>query len=258
MAIQEVSLGAALVAFAGGLISFFSPCVAPLVPAYLSYLSGTVRPLAVGVDGSAAIAAAGRQRASLRVSLLFVAGFSAAFVALGLLAASFGSLVVAFRPVLETVVGIVMLVMGAFLLGLLPRAWSSILMREARLHLAPDAFAGLGAAAPVVLGALFAAGWTPCIGPVLAALLTYVGASGSLAEGAVLLSVYSAGFAVPFIAVGLGWSAGLRTLQWAKRHGRAIELATGVGLLLVGLLYVSGQAETFAIWAQRYTPTLFH
>ena len=257
MAIQGVGWGAALVAFAGGLISFFSPCVAPLVPAYLSYLAGTVRPLAAGVEGSAVIVTAGRSRAPLHVSLLFVAGFSAAFVLLGLLVASFGALVAAYRPVLETVVGIVMLVMGAFLLGLLPRTWSEVLMREARLHLAQDALGGLGAAAPVVLGALFAAGWTPCIGPVLASLLTYVGASGSLAKGAVLLSLYSLGFAVPFIAVGFGWSAGLRTLQWAKRHGRAIELATGVGLLLVGLLYVSGQAQTFAIWAQRYSPTLF-
>ena len=259
--IQHVSWSTMLVALGGGLLSFFSPCVAPLVPAYLGYLSGVARPTSARgapSDGARAIGAERTGSTPLSISLLFVGGFSAAFVALGLLAASFGTLVVAYRPVVETVVGIVMLVMAAFLLGLLPRTWSSVLMREARVHLGPSALSRLGPAGPLALGVLFAAGWTPCIGPVLAALLTYVGAAANPGVGALLLSVYSLGFALPFVAVGLGWSAGLRTLQWAKRHGHAIELATGVGLLLVGILYVSGQAETFAIWAQRYTPSLLH
>ncbi len=131
-------------------------------------------------------------------------------------------------------------------------------MREARIYLRPSALSSLGAAGPFALGGLFAAGWTPCIGPVLAALLTYVGAAANLGKAALLLGLYSLGFAVPFVAVGLGWSAGLRTMSWARRHSHAISLVTGGGLVLVGVLYVSGQAETFAIWAQRYTPTLFH
>jgi cytochrome c-type biogenesis protein len=255
--IQHISWSAAFLAFGGGLVSFFSPCVAPLVPAYLGYLAGTVRTPSTAVEPSSEGVPI-RRRVLLRVSLLFMSGFSLAFVGLGLLAASFGSLIVAYRPVVETLAGAVMLVMGAFLLGLLPRDWSNVLMREARIHLRPHLRESLGVAGPFALGGLFAAGWTPCIGPVLAALLVYVGAAANLGQAALLLGVYALGFAVPFVAIGLGWSAGLSSLRWAKAHGHALSLATGVGLVLVGLLYVSGQAQAFAIWAQRYTPTPFH
>ncbi len=252
-----------LLTFLGGLVSFFSPCVAPLVPGYIGFLSGgQLKSVAdYGADGERVLASKGPAlalalpvRPAWQVSLLFVMGFSAAFVALGLLAASFGVLFVAYKPVVETVVGIVMLAMGAFLLGLLPRGWSALLAREGRIHLSPSSARRFGPAGPVLLGALFAAGWTPCIGPVLAALLTYVGASADLGKGALLLGVYTAGFALPFLALGVGWSAGLRSLDWLKRHGRAVELASGIGLVLVGVLYVSGQATTFAAWAQRVSP----
>ena len=252
--------GVGLLTFLGGLVSFFSPCVAPLVPGYIGFLSGGR--LARATDSPEADQApkaadpAPRLRALLawQVSLLFIGGFSAAFVALGLLAASFGVLFVAYKPVVETVVGIIMLAMGAFLLGLLPRGWSALLAREGRVHLSPRIATRLGPAGPVLLGALFAVGWTPCIGPVLAALLTYVGASADRGTGAVLLGIYSAGFALPFFALGVGWSAGLRSLDWLRRHGRAVQLASGIGLVLVGMLYVSGQATAFAAWAQRVSP----
>jgi cytochrome c-type biogenesis protein len=172
---------------------------------------------------------------------------------MGLLAASFGSLLVAYRPVLETIAGIVMLAMGAFLLGLLPRGWTLVLMREWRFS-APngvvDGFAPLG------LGLLFAAGWTPCIGPVLGSILTYVGATGSMATGALLMVLYSLGFAVPFLAVGLGWSMGLRALGWLKRHGELVTRLSGVALVIVGLLYLTGQVAQISIWAQHFGPKL--
>ncbi len=172
----------------------------------------------------------------------------------GLLAASFGILVAAYKPVVETLVGIIMLAMGAFLLGVFPPSWTALLAREGRVHLPPSVVGRLGPASLLLLGALFAAGWTPCIGPVLAALLTYVGASADLGRGALLLGVYAAGFAVPFFALGLGWSVGLRSLDWLKRHSRAVQSASGIGLVLVGVLYVSGQATAFAAWAQRVAP----
>src|SRR5260221_3696966 len=195
--IQHVSWGAALVAFGGGLVSFFSPCVAPLVPAYLGYLSGAARPALNVVVGKPSTA-------SLRTSLLFVGGFSVAFVALGLLAASFGYLVVAYRPALETLVGIVMLVMGAFLLVLLRRTWSSLLMREARIYLRPSALGGLGAAGPFALGGLFAAGGAPRIGPGLAALLTYVGPPATPGQVPPSPRPVSPWCAVPSVAVRRG------------------------------------------------------
>jgi cytochrome c-type biogenesis protein len=254
--LDHAGAGVLLIAFAGGLLSFFSPCVAPLVPGYIGYLSGTV--LQRG-EGGSEVALDGARRVPLlaQACLLFVGGFSAAFIALGLLAGSFGGLLVAYRPVMETIAGIVMLAMGVFLLGLLPRGWTALLMREGRVQLPTSAVRGLGAAAPFALGIVFAAGWTPCIGPVLAAILAYAGASANVGQGALLLTVYSLGFAVPFLAVGFGWSAGVRALGWVKRYGHAISLVSGVLLVLLGVLYLAGQASIFAVWAQRLgTPFL--
>ncbi len=330
MNVQSMSLGVAFVTFLGGLLSFFSPCVCPLIPGYLAYLARFTEPQALQQAGSEAppavdradreaagagtVAALGAATAVLAVTpsgvsafegaheaapqtfprtmqttvrmgmrwsgvrslsqmartqiarfrspaftatALFVLGFSTAFVALGLLAASFGTLVAAYQPVMQTVVGIVMLAMGALVLGWLPTELLDPLQREFRLHLDTERLRPLGRAAPVALGMVFAAGWTPCIGPVLAALLTYVGASANLGWGATLLSVYSLGFAVPFLALGAGWSVSLRATRWITRHGLAVSRVTGAALLLLGLLYITGEITVFAIWAQRYTPSLF-
>jgi cytochrome c-type biogenesis protein len=248
--LQHVGIGTAALAFVAGLLSFFSPCVAPLVPGYIGYLSGAAR-AEVTPDSDAVPTVAGARRSLTPATLLFVGGFSAAFVALGLASASVGRLVAAYRPVLETVAGVIMLAMGAFLLGLLPRGLTVVLLGERRLHLRPSAMRGLRAAGPFALGVVFAAGWTPCIGPVLAAILAYVGASADRTAGVALLAAYAAGFALPFLAVGLGWSAGLRALGWVKRYGRGITLASGVALIAVGVLYLAGEAQLFASWAQN-------
>jgi len=244
-------LGVALAAFAGGLVSFFSPCVAPLVPGYIGYLSGATLQPADEMGGATAAVTSWRASPALIVSGLFVGGFSATFIALGLLSASFGRLLLADRPVMETVAAIVMLAMGAFLLDLLPKQLTEVLLREGRLRLHQGVGTRLGAGAPFALGVVFAAGWTPCIGPVLAAILAYVGASGSPAVGALLLAIYSLGFAVPFLAVGLGWSASLTMLRLARRYGPIISKISGVALVLVGLLYLSGHAELFTQWATQ-------
>jgi cytochrome c-type biogenesis protein len=275
-AATHLGWGAALIAFGAGLASFFSPCVAPLVPGYIGYLSGTAAPLddaplpsATPVLSSAggattatvSMPAALRTRAALAPCLLFVAGFSAAFVLLGLATSSFGRLIVAYRPVLETVAGIVMLVMGAFVLGWLPRGLTLALMRERRLPSRlrlPAWLSRIGAPArgiaPFGLGVVFAAGWTPCIGPVLAAILVYAAAEANRGIGALLLAIYSLGFAIPFIAVGLGWATSLRAVGWLRRHGNVISTVTGVALLVFGVLYLTGEVTVFAVWAQRFTP----
>ena len=269
---EQITIGALALVFAGGLLSFFSPCVAPLVPGYISYITSLVErtePTAQPQLAGVSVVASGTLRQDVasapmgirarlaspatRASLLFVLGFSLAFVALGLVAGSFGVLLAAYRPVMETIAGIVMLTMGAFLLGLLPKDMTYTLMREARLHLSERSLRGWGLAAPVALGAVFAAGWTPCIGPVLASILAFVGASGGDAvQGTVLLAAYSLGFALPFLAIGLGWSASLRALGWAKRYSGVIAKISGVVLILVSLLYLTGEVAVISSWAQHF------
>lgn len=255
MAEGQMGLGLAFIAFAGGIVSFFSPCVAPLVPGYIGFLSGTV----VSADGTGALSGTSGRRLNpvMVATLIFIAGFSVAFIALGLLLGSFGVILRAYQPVMQTIAGIVMIAMGAFLLGLLPRALTDWLMHEGRLQLRNDRIGRLGIAAPFVLGIVYAAGWTPCIGPVLTSILAFVGASGSAAEGVILLTFYALGFAVPFLAVGLGWSAGLRALGWVKRYGHTISLVSGGVLVVVGILYLTGEVAVFASWAQQFTPQIF-
>jgi cytochrome c-type biogenesis protein len=248
----QISWGAALVAFLAGAASFLSPCVAPLIPGYITYLSGSGA--APEPEKEAAQQTRWYTRPALRVSLLFVAGFSVAFIALGFVAAWFGGLLSAYRPVLEAITGIVMILMGAFLLNLLPSAIMSVLYRERKLHLRGQ---WMGRAAPFALGMLFAAAWTPCIGPVLGSILLYAGASASLALGGFLLAMYALGFAVPFLLIGLGWTSGLRALGWTRKYGRIISLVSGGALILVGLFFLSGQVSAFSIWAQRVMPPLF-
>lgn len=253
--ITHLSVGAIFIALLGGLASFFSPCVAPLAPGYISYISsltlsdsevslsgGSVAAWRLKLFGSAAIA-----------SVFFVAGFSVMFIALGFLVAGFGTLLAAYRPVMETIAGIVMLVMGAFLLGLLPRQVSEFLMRESRFQLSGSSLRGWGLAAPFALGIVFAAGWTPCIGPVLTSILVFVGASGSAAQGGLLLAFYSLGFAIPFLVIGIGASFGLRAFGWAKRYNAVIAKVAGVALILVSLLYLTGEVSVISSWAQQFS-----
>jgi cytochrome c-type biogenesis protein len=249
----HLSAGAVFIAILGGLASFFSPCVAPLAPGYISYISslalgdselsmsGGVATWRSKLFGSAAIA-----------SVLFVVGFSLAFIALGFLVAGFGTLLAAYRPVMQTIAGIVMLVMGAFLLGLLPRPVMAFLMRENRFHITGASLRGWGVTAPIALGVIFAAGWTPCIGPVLTSILVFVGASGSSGQGALLLAFYSLGFAIPFLVIGIGGSFGLRAFGWAKRYNVIIARVSGVVLILVSLLYLTGEVTVISVWAQRF------
>ena len=239
-------------AFLAGAASFLSPCVAPLIPGYITYLSGS----GTAPEADAALVQQPRwhARPALRVSLLFVAGFSVAFIALGFLAAWFGGLLSAYRPVLEAITGIVMIFMGAFLLNLLPSALMNILYRERKLHLSGR---WMGGAAPFGLGILFAAAWTPCIGPVLGSILFYAGASASLALGGLLLAIYALGFAVPFLLIGVGWASGLQALGWTRKYGRVVSLVSGGALILVGLFFLSGQVSTFSIWAQHVMPPFF-
>lgn len=251
--ITHLSAGAVFIALLGGLASFFSPCVAPLAPGYISYISSlTLSDSEVSLSGGVATWRSKVFGSAAIASVLFVAGFSVAFIALGFLVAGFGTLLAAYRPVMETIAGIVMLVMGAFLLGLLPRQVTEFLMQEGRLHLTGASLRGWGLAAPFTLGIVFAAGWTPCIGPVLTSILLFVGTSGPAGQGAVLLAFYSLGFAIPFLVIGIGWSFGLRAFGWSKRYNGIIAKVSGVALILVALLYLTGEVTVISVWAQRF------
>lgn len=259
----HAGVGVLLITFAGGLLSFFSPCVAPIMPGYIGYLSGTMLRVR---EGNSEIESSSSRQVPLVIQvqacLLFVGGFSAAFIALGLLAGSFGGFIVAYRPVMETLAGIVMLAMGIFLLGWIPLEsgpfqWAKGLMSTKRTYLTESTVRRLGAVAPFALGIVFAAGWTPCIGPVLAAILVYAGASASIGQGALLLTIYSLGFAVPFLVLGYILARGAGAPQWMRRHSNTIEKVSGGLLVVLGVVYLAGLSSIFAVWAQRLgTPFL--
>lgn len=226
-----------LVAFVAGLLSFLSPCVAPLVPGYLSFLASSA---GVGQVGSR-----GETERLLTVSALFVLGFAAVFVVLGAGAASFGSAFEAARPRLTPLAGAVMILMGIVVSGLVPLPW---LYRERRLLLIDRPYGPLGT---LLLGMAFALAWTPCVGPILATILFYAGAVETVERGALLLLAYALGLGVPFVLVGLGWGRALRLLNVAKRNGRIVSIASGLLLIGLGSLFLSGRASMLNLAAQR-------
>ena len=225
------------VAFLAGLASFLSPCVLPLVPGYLSYMSG----MTVGTTGDATALR------TTRVALFFVAGFSVVFVAFGATATFLGSFLLQNKDLLARVGGVFIIFVGLVFMGVLKVPF---LYREARFHPRP----GAGMWGSFVLGSAFAFGWTPCIGLTLGAVLTMAagrGSAGGPLEGAALLAVYSLGLGVPFVLAGLGVSRLTTALGWLRRHMRAVNLASGALLVVVGLLFVTNRVFEVSAWMQR-------
>ena len=221
------SLLAALpVALLAGIVSFVSPCVVPLVPGYLGYLSSMA---GAGTPGRAS-----RPKLVLGV-MLFVLGFTAVFVVLGVAFASLGTQVEQELDVITRILGVLVVVMGFVFLGSVP-----FMQRERRIHLSPKA--GLWGAP--LLGIVFGLGWTPCIGPTLAAVLTLSLSEATATRGVILAVVYSLGLGLPFIALAVWMERSRSVLAWLRRHRLAL-MRTGGGLLIVlGLLLVTG------LWAQ--------
>lgn len=217
-----------LLAVVAGLLSFSSPCALPLVPSYISYISG--------VPGGA------QQRGRLlRASLAFVAGFTIVFTALGASSTLIGSALVHHLPVILRVAGVVIIVMGLAAMGLLR---IPLLSRERRFNLSRIPSGPRGA---LPLGMAFAFGWTPCIGPVLAAILAVAGASATVGYGALLLALYSLGLGVPFVLIAVGFSHAQRSMGWLRRHAQSVERAGGALLLVVGVLFVTGAWRTLLV-----------
>lgn len=212
-------------AFGAGLISFVSPCVLPLVPGYLSFLSGVS--LDELRDSEAQEGIRGRVIAN---SLAFVAGFSLIFVLLGASASFVGQFLLAQLPLLSKLAGALIVVFGLHTMGVLRFKW---LYQEKRVQLQRKPVGLLGS---VLFGMAFAFGWTPCIGPILAGILTFASTQETMAQGIGLLALYSLGLGVPFVLAGLGFERFLKVADRFKRHMRAIELTSGLLLVVIGLM----------------------
>ncbi len=226
------------VAAAAGLVSFLSPCVLPLVPGYLSYmtgLSGAELGDPRGQSGDTLVRTRVRRGRVLAGSVLFVLGFSAVFVTTGALFGGLGGALVAHKAVVDRVLGALTVLLGLSFLGLVPG-----MQRELRFHALPDA----GLAGAPLLGVLFGVGWTPCLGPTLGAVQTLAYTQASAGRGALLTAGYCLGLGLPFIATGLAMRRALGAFDVVKRHyGLVMKLGGGL-LVVVGLLLVSG------LWAR--------
>ena len=234
-----------LTALAGGALSFVSPCVLPLVPPYLCYIGGvTIEEL----EQSRAERAA--TRSVIVAAIAFVLGFTTVFVTLGATASVIGRLVTEHLNVLTVVGGILVILMGLHFLGVFRFA---LLNREARVHVRNVEPGPLGA---YLLGLAFAFGWTPCIGPVLAAILGVAGASDTVGQGAFLLAVYSLGLGLPFIAAAMFAPFFLGWLRRFRRFLPLVEKGLGAFLVLTGIFFITGQVATVSYWMLEVFPRL--
>ena len=222
-----------LLAVVAGFVSFSSPCCLPLIPGYLSYVSA----LPVAELGQAAA-----RRVTLRAAVLFVAGFSTVFTLLGAGATLVGSALLRNQDVVVRWFGGFIIALGLVNMGVLR---IPLLQRERRLDLAR---VPRGPAWAFPMGMAFAAGWAPCIGPVLATILTTAAVAGSVWWGAILLALYSAGLGIPFVLLALGFRRAEGSLAWLRRHGRQVEVLGGALLVAVGVLFVTGR------WTPLFRP----
>ncbi len=232
---------AAPIALAAGVVSFFSPCVLPLVPAYMSYVTGLV-----GID----LAEARRGRLLLGTSL-FVLGFTAVFVSFGVLFGGLGSLLLEHADVITKVLGVLTILFGLAFMGLIPwlnRTWH------------PQNNLTFGLAGAPMLGVLFGIGWTPCIGPTLAAVQTLAIDSASAVRGALLTLVYCIGLGLPFLLVAVAFRRAAGAMDWMKQHYLAVMRLGGGMLVLLGVLMVTGWWQDLSIhmrvWSSNFGVSL--
>jgi cytochrome c-type biogenesis protein len=225
-------------AFGAGFLSFLSPCIAPLVPGYLSFVSGvSVQDIQRGERA--------QMMKVVSASLLFILGFTLIFVMMGTSVSFIVGFMEVHRRLLYQVAGGVMVAMGIFVTGLVR---IPMLYQERRLSLTADS---LGAAGPIVLGMAFAFAWTPCVGPILAAILFYAGATEGAGQGGLLLFVYSLGMAVPFLLTAVAYQKGMGLLGWARRHYMVINFFSGAILIGVGVLFLTGRWYHLNLWLQK-------
>ncbi len=224
-----------LLAFAAGAVSFVSPCVLPLVPAYLATIGGTdPSRLARRLD-----------RRVVGRSFAFVATFSTLFILLGLGATALGSMLATSRATLDALAGVAIILMGALFIG------SVFILRLNREWRPPGLIARAGRGRPVLAGAAFALAWTPCIGPTLGAILGLAATTRGTAQGAALLGAYAAGLAIPFLISAVAFNAAARAFGFFRRHYATIQLGSGAVLIAMGVLVLTGELFRLNVQAQQ-------
>ena len=238
---MNVTFVAALLA---GMLSFLSPCVLPLVPPYLVYLTGTSLERFADAEAEPRV-----RRDTIAAAILFVLGFSTVFVALGASASAIGGLLRIYAGPLSIVAGVGIIVMGLHFLGLTPIAW---LMREKRLEMAKP----VGLWGAYLMGFAFALGWTPCIGPILAAILAVAASQATLTKGAGLLAVYSLGLGVPFLVAAFAVEPFAAFLARFRAHLGLVEKAMGGLLVLTGIAFLTGTVGQVSFWLLDTFPVL--
>lgn len=236
----DVTFPAAAVA---GLLSFLSPCVLPLVPPYLTYLAG------VSIEDLSIETRAAARRDITLSAILFVIGFSTVFIALGATASVFGALLRANLTILSWIAGIAIVLMGLHFIGLLK---ISLLYREKRAEITKP----MGLVGSYVMGLAFAFGWTPCIGPILAAILAVASAQETVSRGALLLGAYSLGLGLPFIGAGLALGQFLAFVARFRRHFDKVEKIVGALLILTGVAFMNGGVQEMSFWLLELFPGL--
>ncbi|BAT60076.1 thiol:disulfide interchange protein precursor [Variibacter gotjawalensis] len=238
---SEVTIAAALIA---GALSFLSPCVLPLVPPYLVYLTGASLDRMAAADGATV-----RRSGTVFASLLFVAGFATVFIALGASASVIGSLLREYSYGLSMIAGVLIIIMGLHFLGITPIA---LLSRQQRMEVdKPVSLMGA-----YVMGLAFAFGWTPCIGPILAAILAVAASESTVTKGAGLLAVYSLGLGIPFVIAAFAVEPFARFLARFRRHIPKVEKAMGALLVVTGIAFLSGWITTMSFWLLEAFPSL--
>jgi len=238
---SEVTFLAALVA---GLVSFLSPCVLPLVPPYLVFLAGTSLERFAEKEAEPRV-----RRETVIAAVLFVLGFSTVFVALGASASVVGTLVRAYSGPLATIAGVVIIVMGLHFLGVTPIA---LLHRQKRLHVVKP----VGLWGAYVIGLAFAFGWTPCIGPILAAILAVAASEQTVSRGASLLAVYSLGLGIPFIVAAFAIEPFAAFLSHFRNYLHRMEQVMGALLVLTGIAFLTGSVNQMSVWLLETFPAL--
>ncbi len=233
-------------AFGAGILSFLSPCVLPLVPPYLCFLGGVTLDQVAG-DGTT------DPKLSRRVfmaAVAFVLGFSTVFIALGATASVIGQTIADHAELLAQIAGVVIIILGLHFIGLFK---IPLLYREARYHGSAQPASLVGA---YVIGLAFAFGWTPCVGPVLAAILMVAGSETDIAYGTSLLAVYSAGLGIPFLAAAFAVKPFMGFMSRIKRHMLVVERIIGGLLVLTGVMFLTGSVSTMAYWILETFPAL--
>ncbi|MDH4229714.1 MAG: cytochrome c biogenesis protein CcdA [Nitrospirota bacterium] len=230
-----------LIAFAAGFLSFVSPCVLPLLPSYMSFITGLSIDQLTATEDRARV-----KRIVLTNSLLFIAGFSTIFIGLGASATLAGSFLAEHQKLVARVGGAVVVVFGLYVMGLIQPLWLS---RDKRVHLQhkPKGYVG-----SYLVGMAFAAGWTPCVGPILGTILLMASTSGSMAWGIYLLTWYSLGLAVPFFITSLALNTFLARFAGFSRYFRVISILSGLFLVVVGLLIFFDFFTVFSSFLTRH------